>query len=158
MSELSATDRLSKLTHSFGAGLVKQLSSEQKLDALAKALGHLTTKEQEIIALRFSVGKTLPELKRQFGFASKQLAEHRIGCVLKVLEAYFLHFAQFDHDETKTNLEECFGPSAPRLLEIFEGRKEVYGGVKMKDTGSIANIHVRAFTETLIKVSCYKRL
>lgn len=158
MSELSATDRLAKLTHSFGAGLVRQLTSKQKSDALAAALAHLTSKERELIALRFGVGKTAAELAKQFDFASSQLLEHRVNCILKMLECYFLYFAQFDHSEAKVNLKESFGPSAPRLMEIFAGKVQVYGGVKMKDTGTIANIHVRAFTETLIKVSCYKRL
>lgn len=158
MSELPTTDRLSKLTHSFGAGLVRQLSAKQKVDALTQALGHLTTKERELIALRYGVGQSTKVIAKLFKYQSTRALELRLDSIVRMLEAYFLYFAQFDHSETKANLKEFFGPSAQRLLEIFAGRVQVYGGVKMKDTGTIANIHVRAFTETLIKVSCYKRL
>lgn len=158
MSELSVNDRLSRLTHSFGAGLVRQLSAKQKSDALTMALEHLTPKERELIALRFGVGQSSTILAKILKYPSRQALELRVDAIMRMLEAYFLYFAQFDHTETKANLKEFFGPSAPRLLEIFCGKREIYGGVKMKDTSAIANIHVRAFAETLIKVSGFKRL
>lgn len=158
MSELSVNDRLSRLTHSFGAGLVRQLSAKQKSEALTMALEHLTPKERELIALRFGVGQSSKMLARIFKYQSTRALELRVDAIMRMLEAYFLYFAQFDHHETKTVIRDFFGPGAPRLLEIFCGKREIYGGVKMKDTSVITNIHVRAFAETLIKVSGFKRL